>query len=243
MVKQMASCSCASSVWVVNLFGSACTDHLGSGDFLVLWNFPFGCELADIHGFGVFEPLEQAAEFFSNWLLPTGSDFWIWMIEEVMQAEPFLQLFIPDAPCLECFHNGELECIDFVCLLEFVGPNVAVKWTQSLELVMNPETLVSSFGDQLQCSFPVVMAGCWDLLQACLDFLCSYVSFAVKSSLSPSLHLTLQRSSWGTHSSTSLSWCFPSNCLLMMVPIGCTCLVLDLAVGPASLLLMGVSLV
>ena len=74
-----------------------------------------------------------------------------------MQAEPLLQLFIPDAPCLECPHNGGLECIDLMSLLQFACSDMVMKRTELLELMMHPaETLAPSFGDQLHCLLLIV---------------------------------------------------------------------------------------
>ena len=60
------------------------------------------------------------------------------MVEEFGEAEPFLQLFIPDAACFECPHCGGLPGIDVVLLVDFVGPDVMVEWTEASELLMEP---------------------------------------------------------------------------------------------------------
>ena len=73
-----------------------------------------------------------------------------------MQAEPFLELFIPDAACLECSDHHSFECIDAVALLKFACPNMVVELTEALELTMESESMTSSIGDQLECALVVV---------------------------------------------------------------------------------------
>lgn len=74
-----------------------------------------------------------------------------------MQTEPFLQLFIPNAACLECLDNCGLPSIDVVALLKSVRSNMVMEWTETLELMMEFESLMSSLSDQLQCLFAVVL--------------------------------------------------------------------------------------
>ena len=71
------------------------------------------------------------------------------MVEQLKQTKPFLQLFIPNAASLECSHHGGFASVCVALLLEFVGPNVVVECIESLELMMNPESLVSPLCDQL----------------------------------------------------------------------------------------------
>ena len=76
--------------------------------------------------------------------------------------------------------------------------------------------------------------GCCSLLWSSFAFWWS-VTFSVKSSASPSLHLILQRHFLGKHSFVSHPQRLSSNFSLIMVPTGWTCLVCDLAVRPKPL--------
>ena len=80
------------------------------------------------------------------------------MVKHFVQTEPFLQLFIPDAACLECSHHGGFASIDVTLLLKFVGPDMVVECIEMLELMMGPESLVSSFCDQSQCLLAVALS-------------------------------------------------------------------------------------
>ena len=53
-----------------------------------------------------------------------------------MQAEPFLQLFIPNATCFECSYYGGFLCIDVVLVLQFVGSDMVMEWAELSELIM-----------------------------------------------------------------------------------------------------------
>ena len=74
-----------------------------------------------------------------------------------MQAEPFLELFVPDAACLECSCCGGLLSIDVVLLADFVGPNMMVEGTEAPELSMELDTLTLSFQHHLWGSLAVVL--------------------------------------------------------------------------------------
>ena len=71
------------------------------------------------------------------------------MVQQFMQSEPFLQLFIPNATCFERSCCGGFPGIDVVSLLEFVGSHVMVEWTEPLKLVMEFQALVLSLSHQL----------------------------------------------------------------------------------------------
>ena len=71
------------------------------------------------------------------------------MVEEFRWAEPFLQLFIPDATCFECSHYGGFPGIDVVSLLKFAGSHMVVEWTEAPELLMELQALMFS----LHCHF------------------------------------------------------------------------------------------
>ena len=58
------------------------------------------------------------------------------MVQQFIQSEPFFELFVPDAACFECSHHGGFLGIDVVPLVEFVGPNMMVEWTETPELLM-----------------------------------------------------------------------------------------------------------
>ena len=60
------------------------------------------------------------------------------MVQQFVWAEPFLELFIPNAACLECSHCGGFPGVDVVALLDFVGPCVVVEWTEALWLMVQP---------------------------------------------------------------------------------------------------------
>ena len=66
-----------------------------------------------------------------------------------MWAEPFLQLFIPDAACLECSYCGGFLGIDMVMLLKPARPNVMIEGVEAAELMMKLEALVPSLCDHL----------------------------------------------------------------------------------------------
>ena len=53
-----------------------------------------------------------------------------------MQAEPLLQLFIPDAIILECSYIGGFECVDLTGLLWFACSDMVMNGTELLELMM-----------------------------------------------------------------------------------------------------------
>ena len=130
-----------------------------------------------------------------------------------------------------------LYCFDEVCMHGHDDETDSVVWVGDTFWGL---TILRSLVTFCIACLQLSTASCWDLLWACLGFLCSEISFAVKSSMSPLLCLTLQRSLRGKCSSTSPSWHLPPlNFLLIMAPIGCACLVSDMVVGPAFLLLTG----
>ena len=75
-----------------------------------------------------------------------------------MQAEPFLQLFIPNATFFERSYCGGFLCIDVAPLLKFIGSDVVVEWTEAPELSMELDTLTFSFQCHLRGSLAVIFS-------------------------------------------------------------------------------------